>query len=96
MTRAAAGRVDGLGQGEHRVVGGREAVVEPLTDVACQLDVVTLVLADGDLVGVVEEDVGGLQHGVVEQSDADGLALPRGLLLELGHLSQLTEPGRRS
>jgi hypothetical protein len=63
--------VDRLRQGEHLA----EAVVEALADVAGELDVVALVLADRDLVGVVEQDVGGLQHRVVEQPDADRLAL---------------------
>ena len=33
-----------------------------------ELDVLALVVADGNLVGVVEEDVGGHQHRVVEEA----------------------------
>ena len=69
-----------------------EVVVEPDRDVARELDVLALVVADRDLVGVVEEDVGGHQHRVVEQADAHGL-LAVGLLLELRHAPQLAERG---
>ena len=68
-------------------------VVEADRDVACQLHVLTLVVADGHLLGVVEEDVGDHQHRVVEQPDAHEL-LALGLLLELGHAPQLAERGR--
>ena len=54
-----------------------------------------LVVADGHLVGVVEEDVGGHEHRVVEQPDAHRL-LALGLLLELGHAPQLAERWPRS
>ena len=67
-----------------------EGVVEPDRDVARQLDVLALVVADGDLVGVVEEDVGGHQHRIVEEADAHEL-LALGLLLELRHPPQLAE-----
>ena len=46
-----------------------EVVVEADRDVACELDVLALIVADGNLVGVVEQDVGGHQHRVVEQAD---------------------------
>ena len=45
-----------------------EAGVEALRDVAHQLDVLALVVADRDLVGAVGEHVGGLQHRVEEQA----------------------------
>ena len=70
-------------------------VVEADRDVARELDVLALVVADGHLVGVVEEDVGGHQHRVVEQPDAHRL-LALGLLLELRHAPQLAERGRCS
>jgi hypothetical protein len=44
------------------------------------------------LVGVVEEDVRGHQHRVVEEADAHRL-LARALVLELGHAPQLAEGG---
>ena len=52
----------------------------------------SLVVADGDEVGAVDQDVGRHQHRVGEQPDADGL-LAGGLLLELGHPAQLAEGG---
>ena len=51
-----------------------------------------LVVADGNLVGVVDQDVGGHQDRVVEQPGAHRL-LTLGLLLELRHAAQLTERG---
>ena len=47
-----------------------EVVVETDRDVARELDVLALVVADRHFVGVVEEDVGGHEHRVVEQADA--------------------------
>ena len=40
-----------------------------MRDVAGQLDVLALVVADRDLVGVVQQDVGDHQHRVVEEPD---------------------------
>ena len=82
-------------------VGGRDgervpvAVVEPHREVPAELQVLPLVLADRHLVGLVEQDVGGLQHRVAEQPEAGllGAALGR-LVLELGHPAQLAEPGQ--
>ena len=62
----------GSGHGE----GLAEAAVEPLGQVAGQLEVLALVLADRHLVGLVEQDVGGLQDRVGEQADRV-LARPR-------------------
>ena len=56
---------------------GAEAVVEADRDVAGELEVLALVVADGDALGVVGEDVGRHEHRVVEQPDAHRLlALP--------------------
>ena len=71
-----------------------ERLVETLRDVAGQLDVLALVVADRYLLGVVQQDVGRHQDGIVEQADTDRLLpLPAfgRLLLELRHASQLTE-----
>ncbi len=46
-----------------------------------------LVLADGYRVGLVEQDVRGLQDGVVEQPH-----VAAALVLELGHPRRLAEP----
>ena len=54
--------------GHHERVA--EPVVEPDRDVAGELHVLDLVLADGHLVGVVEEDVGGHEDRVVEEPGA--------------------------
>ena len=75
--------------------GVTEAAVETDRDVAGELDVLPLVVADGNLGRVVQQDVGDHQHRVVEEPDTDGLdaALTRfrGLVLELGHPPQFTE-----
>ena len=87
----AGPRRDGLGDDERLA----EAVVEADGDVAGDLDVLALVVADGHLVGVVEQDVGGLQRRVGEQPGGDELALALGrLVLELGHPRQLAEADR--
>ena len=63
ITRAPD-RGDGrLGDGEGRAV----AVVEPDGQLAGELEVLALVVADRDPLGVVEEDVGGHEHRVGEQ-----------------------------
>ena len=63
-----------LGLDQDRLAGG-EALVEAARDLAHQLDVLALVLADRDLVGLVGEHVGGLQHGIEEERRRDQLAL---------------------
>ena len=78
----------GLGKDE----GRSESVIEALGDVAGDFDVLTLIFAHRHFIGVVEEDVGGLESGVGEESGRDeiGLALG-GLVLELRHTAQFTE-----
>ena len=56
----------GFGQPED-VFTAAEDPVEPLGDVAGDLQVLLLVLADGHQVGVVEQDVGRLKHRVGEE-----------------------------
>ena len=81
----------GLGQPEGLLV----AVVEPLGEVAGELEVLALVLADGHEVRAVEQDVGGLEHRVGEQPDAGGALAALGrLVLELGHPPGLAEAGQ--
>ena len=70
-----------------------EAVVEAQRDVAGDLDVLALVVADRHVLGVVEQDVGRLQRRVREQAAGDELALGR-LVLELRHARQLAEAHR--
>ena len=70
-------------------------MVEPLRQVAGQLEVLALVLTHRDPVGLVDEDVRGLQDRVREQADGRpvGAALG-GLVLELRHPAGLAEPGQ--
>jgi hypothetical protein len=68
------------------------ACVEPGRDLTSQLHVLALVLADGDLVGVVEEDVGGHQDRVGQQRGPDLLLATR-FLLELEHPPGLAVAG---
>ena len=73
---------------------GAEPGVEPLRQVAGQLEVLALVLADRHLVGLVQQDVGGLQDRVGEQPDARRCPRrPRRLVLELRHPAGLAEAG---
>ena len=69
-----------------------EARVEALRDVARELDVLPLVVADRDDVGLVEQDVARHQHRVGEEAGGDEL-LAFALFLELGHTAELSEPG---
>jgi len=69
-------------------------VVEPLRQGPAELQVLPLVLAHRYLVGLVQENVGGLQDRVGEQADRGLLlALPGRLVLELGHPARLAEAG---
>ncbi len=43
-------------------------VVEALSDVARQLQVLLLIFADGHVIGPINQDIGSLQHGVVKQA----------------------------
>src|SRR5262245_17749492 len=81
-------RVDALRHHE-RVA---EAGVEPLGDVPRELEVLPLVVADRDDVGLVQQDVAGHQHRVREQAGRDEVP-PVGLVLELRHPPELAEAG---
>ena len=88
ITRAAGRRGDRLREHERLA----ETTVEPDRDVTGDLDVLALVVADGHLVGVVQQDVGGLQCRVGEQPARDEPAgALGGLLLELDHPRQLAD-----
>ncbi len=65
-------------------------MVEAHGEVTGQLHVLALVVADGHLVGVVQQDVGGHQRRVGEQPGGDELG-PVALVLELGHAPQLAD-----
>mmetsp|Transcript_27436 Transcript_27436/g.66741 ORF Transcript_27436/g.66741 Transcript_27436/m.66741 type:complete len:347 (+) Transcript_27436:206-1246(+) len=70
-------------------------VVEPPRDVPGELQVLLLVLSDRNQIGLVEQDVAGHEHRVVEEADADALPLLLRLLLELDHPLKPAE-GRRA
>ena len=89
----------GLGQPEDRLALAVD-VVEPLGDVARDLQVLLLVLAHRDDVGVVEQDVGRLEHRVGEQAVLGGdplglLVLVADALLQPAHRGDARqEPGQ--
>ena len=71
MIRAPVFGITRLGLDEHLAVGG----VEAARDLARELEVLALVLAHRHLVGLVEQDVGRLEHRVEEQARAHELLL---------------------
>jgi hypothetical protein len=71
---------------------GVEIIVELERDVAGELDMLLLVLADGDVGRAINQHVGRLQHRVGEQADARALAVLARLVLELGHAIEPTHP----
>jgi len=87
MTRAA---VVGMAASAHQ--GVPVAVVEPDGQLAGQLEVLALVVPDRNPLGVVEQDVGGLEHRVGEQAGPHRV-LAQALVLELGHPAQLAHGG---
>ena len=70
---------------------GAEAGVEAFGDVTSDLDVLTLILADRHVVGVVQQDVGRLEGRIGEEARRHevGFALG-GLVLELGHTTEFS------
>ncbi len=70
-----------------------EVVVELGGDVAGELEMLLLVLADRDMGGEIGEDVGRHQVRIGEEPDAGILAILAGLFLELGHAVQPAHAG---
>jgi hypothetical protein len=70
-----------------------EVVVELLGDVAGQLQVLFLVLADRHMGGAVEQDVGSHQARIGEQAERGVLAVLAGLVLELRHAVHPADAG---
>ena len=91
MIRAPTSGIRALGNDEDVA----EARVEALGDVAHQLDVLALVVADRDLVGSVGEHVGRLEDGIEEKARGDELPLLLRLLLELVHAVEVAIGGDR-
>ena len=71
------------------------AGVEAYSEVTGELEMLPLVLPDGYLIGLVQQDVGSHQHRIGEQAHIRGLR-PHlgGLVLELRHPLGLSEAGQ--
>src|SRR5260221_415346 len=88
-----------LGLGKERIAVAvrldrlSEVVVEFLRDVARELQVLLLVLADGYMRGTINQDVGGHQSRIGVETDRGILAVLARLLLELGHAVEPAEAG---
>ena len=99
MTRVAGPVISGSVTGKNGVAkavrGDRfgEVVVELDRDVAGELEMLLLVVADRHVGGEIGEDVGGHQHRIVVEPDRGVLAVLAGLLLELGHAVEPAEAG---
>src|SRR5260370_17206523 len=68
--------------------------VEGPCDVARQLQMLFLVLADRHMGRLVEEDVGSHQHRIAIEAETGLILLLAGLVLELGHPVEPTERGQ--
>jgi len=79
-------RDGGLGDDERVAV----AMVEADGEVARQLEVLALVVTHGHAIGVVEQDVGRHQRGIGQQAGRHEVRA-FGLVLELGHATELAE-----
>ena len=75
------GELEGIGEG----------IVEARADVAAELDMLALILADGDEVGLVEQDIGGHEHGIGKQARGDIICMLLRFHFELRHARQLAE-----
>ena len=99
MTRVRRPLDQRLGQREERVAEAVAAievgivVVELLRDVAGQLQVLLLVLADRHVGGPVDQDVGRHQLRIGVEPDRGVLAVLAGLLLELRHAVEPADAG---
>ena len=99
ITRVAGPWISGSGSGKKAspwpwaAIDCGEVVVELLRDVAGELQVLLLVVADRHVGGAVEQNVGGHQHGIVVEPDRSVLPVLARLLLELGHAVEPAHPG---
>jgi hypothetical protein len=82
----------GFRQGEDGIVFRGEIIVELLRDVARQLDMLLLIVANRDMGGLVQQHVCGLQDRVGEQRDRLAFAVLAGLILPLGHAVEPAHP----
>ena len=67
--------------------------VKALGYVAGYLKMLLLILADGHIVCLIEQNVRRHEHGVGEESDVDIVRVLLGFVLELGHSRRLAELG---
>ena len=99
MTRVAGPWIKGSGSGKVGVavaVGGDrcgEIVVELLRDVARELEVLLLVVADRNVGRPIDENIGRHQDGIVVKPDRGVLPVLARLLLELDHAVEPAEAG---
>ena len=70
--------------------------VETLCQVAGDFQMLFLVVADGDEVGLIQEDVRCHEGRIGQQTGRNGVALFRCLVLILSHSFQFTDVGRRN
>ena len=63
-------------------------IIEFLGDVARQLQMLLLIVADRHMRRAIDQNVGGHQHRIVEQADRSVFAILAGLVLELRHAVQ--------
>ncbi len=68
-------------------------MVELLGDIAGQFQVLTLVFTDRYMGCLVDQDIGGLQHGVGIETHRSALLVLAGLVLELSHTIEPAEAG---
>ena len=62
-----------------------------MRQVARELDMLLLVFADGDEVGVVDEDIRRHQHGIIKKAAVEGVFMLAGFILKLGHALEVAE-----
>src|SRR5690606_37889028 len=73
--------------------GLTEALVEPVGNIAGEFDMLPLVRADGNEMGIVQDDIGGLEDWIGEQGGADTFFFATRFVLELGHATEFTKTG---
>ena len=91
MTRVAAPKISGSVSGKKS--GALKSLLNLMGDVARQLEVLLLVLADRHVGGLVDQDVGRHQRRIGVEAERGVLAVLAGLLLELRHAVHPADTG---
>ena len=73
--------------------GVRMQIVETVCNVAADLDVLALIHANRNKIGLVQQNVCRHQNRIGEQTDIDVVRMLGGFVLELGHAGSLAEHG---